>query len=147
MLKKGMVLLSLVLVVLGCESDNGYRVLTAEIEISALPSNCDVCYAEGAIYLKIEGTNTEIDLGHYDAGSTKTIIKSQEYACNPGSNVSYEFYVDGTNNSTDPNIVSTDGVLGSNVEIRVKSNNKTIFTRKFNRGEKWTQEEGNILIR
>lgn len=131
------------LFLVGCEKDDGFRTVMIELEMDAIPMsnsvgensvNFDVRLFSpdgGAILLRFGG-----DLEQGDQSQT---YKSDEIALAVGSNVIRYISLEGSFNN--------DTSLPCDVTLRIKADNKVIWSHKGKKGDYYFNEQANLIVR
>jgi hypothetical protein len=128
-----------------CKEDTGFRDVVAEISIDT--PNYGYVSAEFELYTEqpyVRGTYVE---NFVDTLGPKNTTVSDPYSYAVGQNVKYQ--LDLAARTVDPILSQwVDTTFSSDVIIKVKANNKVIWTKKFVKGDKPIDREfGNIIIR
>jgi hypothetical protein len=143
MKKYGLLMVCFWLLLAGCVKDDGFRAVTIEIEMDAIaPSvNGEESWAEVFIWLK--STDPDVELWKRLStgnGRPKVVFQSDEMAWAVGTNVLRSFEIRGeTEDESDK--------LPCNVKVRVKSDNKIVWSHDGKAGDPDFWSEENLIIR
>lgn len=130
---------------LGCKSDDGFRDVTLEIDSGAIPTSNDPTNPPSVrSYVRLQNQSPDIDLrldANYFAFNPipAQTVTSDAVSFSVGSNVRLTYGVwgyDGQNNS-----------LPCDVKIRIKSDNKVIWSYSAKTGDSDFGDDMNLIIR
>jgi hypothetical protein len=149
-MKKHVVFLAIFFIAISCQEDSGFREVVTEIEIGT-PEYGTICssielYTEPPF---VQGPNN--DGGCIGTTNGKLTSVTEPFAYAVGTNLSYDFRIDAQvmsfNDLGQPYYVDT--TISSAVTIRVKANNKVVWSKEYKKGDRPSnnQEFGNIVIR
>ena len=131
----------------GCEKDDGFRAVSIEVELGEVKVSLDtneVSYVGVSVSLSSEDPDTELSL---DEGSSadngavpKKVVKSEDVIWPVGTNVRRFIYSNGRLDADYPK-------LPCDVTIRIKADNKVIWSYSAKKGDDEFEEEANLIIR
>ena len=124
-----------------CTKDDGYRVVTVELEIAEIPSETIIA---ASMIISSDNPNVSAWVSHQSEGPLAKVSQiSEEIALPVGTNVSYNLYVDGYE--------GVQRILPADVKIKVRAGNKTIFSESYPKGMDVLSANiipnGNIIVR
>ena len=140
------------LFLVGCEKDDGFRAVSGEVEFGevqvALDTNVDLGYIDNAARVEVDlysqDPDTELSLSEIsraDNGAVpKKEVESEEVIWAVGTNVRRTIRVTG----------QLEGLyekLGGDVTIRIRADNKVIWSGSAKKGDDEFVEEANLIIR
>ena len=130
----------------GCEKDDGFRTVMIEVEMDAIPFAIDTLVGENFVYFQValfspDSGDELLRLGGFgEQGDQSQTYKSDEIAFAVGSNVSRFFELEG---GLDTNYSS----LPCDVTLRIKADNKVIWSHMGKKGDDYFTEQSNLIIR
>jgi hypothetical protein len=137
------------LLFVGCEKDDGFRAVSIEVELGAVqvsvsPDTSDINNIELGVYLSSEDPDTELSLYEYydtyNGAVPKKVFTSEDVIWAVGTNVRREIY---SNGSLDADYDK----LPCDVTIRIKADNKVIWSYSAKKGDDEFVEVANLIIR
>ena len=132
----------------GCEKDDGFRAVSVEVELGAVavavsPDTNDINDVEVSVYLFSSDPDTELSLYEYsdtyNGAVPKKVVKSEEVIWAVGTNVTRYIRLEGD--------LDGDYKLPCDVTIRIKADNKVIWSYSAKKGDDEFEEEANLIIR
>ena len=136
----------------GCDKDDGFRAVSVEVEFGevqvALDTNVDLGYIDNAARVEVDlysqDPDTELSLSEIsraDNGAVpKKEVESEEVIWAVGTNVSRRVRIEGVNEGDV-------GKLPCDVTIRIKADNKVIWSYSAKKGDDDFIESANLIIR
>ena len=139
------------LLFVGCEKDDGFRAVSIEVELGevqpALDTNLSSFAANVArvqVELYSEDPDTYLSLSEtsraYNGAVPKKVVKSEDVLWAVGTNVRRDIRVEG-------NLEGVYDKLGGDVIIRIRADNKVIWSYSAKRGDDELLEVANLIIR
>lgn len=132
------------LFLVGCEKDDGFRTVMIEVEMDAIPMSNSVgenrVNFEIALFSPDSGAELLRFGGDGEQGDQSQTYKSDEIAFAVGSNVSRYVSLEG---SLDTNYT----LLPCDVTLRIKADNKVIWSHMGKKGDYYFNEVANLIIR
>ena len=129
----------------GCESDDGYRDVTLEIESSAIPISNDPNNPSSLMcYVRLQSQNPDIDLRLDSDHRAFTAIPEQTLTSDAVS------WAVNSNVRRTIGVSGFDGVsnaLPCDVTIRIKADNKVIWSYSAKKGDDEFGEQANLIIK
>lgn len=128
----------------GCEKDDGFRAVTVEIELGAVPENLPnvpfIFYVQADVFLASDNPDTELEFFAENlGGNPKKIVRSGEVLWVVGSNIRRYITVMGNDGNYN---------LPCDVTVRIKADNKVIWSYNGKKGEIGLDESNiNLVIR
>ena len=128
----------------GCEKDDGFRAVTVEIELGAVPENLPnvpfTFFVQADVLLASDNPDTELEFFvENNGGDPKKIVRSGEVLWAVGSNIRRYVTVMGDDGNYN---------LPSDVTVRIKADNKVIWSYNGKKGEIGLDESNiNLVIR
>ena len=131
----------------GCEEDDGFRAVSIEVEFDAIqaPLNNNNDYDGTAVQVDLSSETPETRLFFSDYSSTNNlsvpskVVKSEDVIWPVGTNVRRTVSVEGQ--------FGGENKLACDVKIRIKSDNKVIWSHTVNKGDYEFEEVANLIIR
>jgi hypothetical protein len=135
------------LLFVGCEKDDGFRAVSIEVELGEVQVSLDsneTSYVGVNVSLSSEDPDTELSLEEYstaDNGAVpKKVVKSEDVIWAVGTNVRRGIYSVGRLGADYPK-------LPCDVTIRIKADNKVIWSYSAKKGDEPLIEDANLIIR
>jgi len=133
----------------GCEKDDGFRAVSIEVELGAVavsvsPDTNDINNVWVNVSLSSQDPDTQLSLYESsvaDNGAVpKKVVKSEDVIWPVGTNVRRFIYSNGRLDADYPK-------LPCDVTIRIKADNKVIWSYSAKKGDDYFEEEANLIIR
>lgn len=133
----------------GCEKDDGFRAVSIEVELGAvqvaLTPNVAFGYIDNTARVHVDlYSDPDLSLSEIsraDNGAVpKKAVESEEVVWAVGTNVSRIVYIEGVNEGDI-------GKLPCDVTIRIKADNKVIWSYSAKKGDDDFIESANLIIR
>ena len=130
----------------GCEKDDGFRAVMIEMEFGVVAVPLDTNNYNGVeVGVELSSQDPDTYLNFFEenisenVAAPKKVVKSEDVLWAVGTNVRRRITVDGSFDDT--------YTLPCDVTIRIKADNKVIWSYSAKKGDDGFEEEANLIIR